>query len=151
MTTRTHDTDSGPFRPDIVLLYCHRSTRECADVNAASEAAAGCVVRPTLMPCSGKAEASHLLKLLEHGADGVEVVACPERKCRFLDGNVRAEKRIERVRHLLDQIRMGADRVGLSRGEGLSARDLVDRAAERARIVMPLGPNPMKRQKGGPG
>ena len=138
------DADGGPAVPEIALLYCQRATREEADVAAAAGSAAGCVVRPTLMPCSSKVEVSHLLRLLEHGADGVEVVACPEGGCRFLEGNDRAERRIGYARRLLDEARLGAERVGLSRGTALSAADLVGRAEARARTVRPLGGHPMK-------
>jgi coenzyme F420-reducing hydrogenase delta subunit len=150
------DAETGGWTPEIVLLYCQRGSREEADVALACEAAAGCAVRPVLLPCSSKTEAAHVLKLLEAGADGVELVACPEGACRLLDGNVRAEKRMEVARRLLDRIGMGAGRLGVSRGEGLSAGDLIGRAVERARAVKSLGPNPMKRTapdrgvKGGP-
>ena len=55
-----------------------------------------------------------------------------------------AEKRIEHVRRLLDQIRMGAERIGMIRGDNLSYKDMLGIAEERAGAVMALGPSPMK-------
>ena len=98
-----------------------------------------------MMPCSSKVEIPHVLRILEQGADGVELVACPQDRCRFLVGSLRAEKRIERASGLLDEIRMGGARLGLSRRAKLAAEDLVALAAARAEAVRPLGPNPMKK------
>jgi coenzyme F420-reducing hydrogenase delta subunit len=97
-----------------------------------------------MMPCSSKIEISHLLKILAEGADGVEVVGCAEKQCRFLDGNVRAEKRIEYARQLLDKIHMSMDRLGMDRGENLTVSQLKNLAEKRAHAVMTLAPSPMK-------
>lgn len=134
------------FDPEIVVLYCQHCVAEPGRVNPAAAEGPGPAVRSTMIPCSSKVEISHLLTILEQGADGVEVVACPEDQCRFLVGSRMAQKRIDRARRLLDAIRMGAERVGFSRAEGLSAGDLLGLARARAEAVRPLGPNPMKEE-----
>ncbi len=131
------------FDLDIVVLYC----RQCvADEFAppSSVSGAGFVARFVMIPCSSKVEASYVLKILAEGADGVEVVACPDKKCQFLVGNIRAEKRIGYARNLLEEIKMGAERLGMTKGEGLSETQLTDIAEKRAGQIKPLGPNPMK-------
>lgn len=135
------------FDPEIVVLYCQHSVAENANVTRDSQRASGFNVRPTMIPCSSKVEIPHLLRVLEEGADGLELVACPEEKCQFLVGSLMAEKRIERARRLLEEVGMGAERLGLSRAGGLSAEGLVGLAGARAEALKPLGPNPMK--KGG--
>ena len=132
-----------PF-PRIVLLYCQHVAANQPDAASRFESAGGFTVRPILMPCSAKVEVPHILRVLEQGADGVEVVTCPEGKCRSLVGNVMAEKRIAHARRLLDQAGLGAERIGLSRGEGFSVEDLSRLARERAAAAMSRGPNPMK-------
>jgi F420-non-reducing hydrogenase iron-sulfur subunit len=149
-------SENKSFEPEIVVLYCQRCVRKEADVpsddetSAAVEVEANCAsgfsVRPAMMPCSSKIEVPYILKILERGADAVEVVACPADGCQFLVGSLRAEKRIEYVRGLLDEIYLGAERVGISRGPGLSAKDLIELAAKRAEKVKSLGPNPMNKR-----
>jgi coenzyme F420-reducing hydrogenase delta subunit len=56
-----------------------------------------------------------------------------------------AEKRIEHTRKLLEESLMGADRLGMKRGENLTLDELINFAEERAKAVRALGPNPMKR------
>ena len=102
-------------------------------------------MQPVMMPCSSKIEVPYVLKILERGADAVEVVACPADGCQFLVGSLRTEKRIDYVRGLLDEIHVGAERVGISRGPGLSVKDLAALAASRAEAIRSLGPNPMNK------
>ena len=88
------------FEPEIVVLYCQRCIRKDADVDVEADRASGFSVQPVMMPCSSKIEVPYILKILERGADAVEVVACPADGCRFLVGSLRAEKRIDYVRGL---------------------------------------------------
>ena len=62
-----------------------------------------------------------MLKAFENGADGVMVIGCLEGDCHYVNGNIRARARVERVSAILDQIGIGADRIrmfNLSAGEG---------------------------------
>jgi F420-non-reducing hydrogenase iron-sulfur subunit len=138
------NVDAVDFEPEVVVLYCQQCVAEDADVAAATKAVSGFKPRFEVMPCSSKIEASHVLKLLERGADGVAVVGCPEKRCRFLVGSTMAEKRIAYARRLLEEVRMGADRLGMDRGGQLSAAQLMEIAERRASAVRTLGPNPMK-------
>jgi F420-non-reducing hydrogenase iron-sulfur subunit len=132
------------FEPEVVVLYCQRCVSEDTDLAVQADRANGFSVQTVLMPCSSKIEVPHILKILERGADAVEVVACPPDDCQFLTGSLRAEKRVDYIRGLLDEAGVGAERVGLSRGPGLSAKELISLAASRAEAVKTLGPNPMK-------
>jgi coenzyme F420-reducing hydrogenase delta subunit len=98
-----------------------------------------------MMPCSSKVEIPHVLKILSEGADGVQVVGCKSEHCRFLVGEAMEEKRIEHARRLLEEIQMGAERLGMSRGEDLTSEELAGIAEERAKAVKSLGPNVMKK------
>lgn len=128
----------------VVVLYCEHCTAPGAAAISTSVRSAVLDARMEMLPCSSKVEASYLLKILENGADGVELVTCPLGACRCLDGNVRAEKRVEYARGLLKTIGMGADRLGMTRGAALTFNQLNDLASQRAQAVDPLGTNPMK-------
>jgi len=135
---------AASLKPHIVLLYCSRCVTRTPSTTPATVHGDGCSVLLDMLPCSSKVETSHLLRIIEQGADGVEVVCCPVGACQCIDGNVRADKRIEYARRFLGQIGIGADRLGLTHGAALSVDDLVGFAAKRAQAVAPLGANPMK-------
>jgi coenzyme F420-reducing hydrogenase delta subunit len=98
-----------------------------------------------MMPCSSKIEVSYILKMLESGADAIEVVACPEKSCKYLVGSLRTERRIEYVRGLLKKIGYAPERVGISRKLSQSPEQLIEIARARADAVRPFGVNPMKK------
>ncbi len=96
-----------------------------------------------MLPCTGRIDESLLLKAFENGADGVMVIGCLEGDCHYVNGNIRARARVERVYNILGQINIGPDRVrmfNLSAGEGAKfaafANEFVDQIEE-------LGPSPI--------
>ncbi len=131
-------------QPRIVLLYCRQTLDPTVKPFEGERPGRDFSARLVLLPCSSKMDTRHLLRVLEGGCDGVTLVACPEKACRFLVGNVRAEKRIAYAQGLLDQVGMGSERLALERGSGLSLEDLMELAAGQAGKVKGLGPNPLK-------
>ena len=102
-------------------------------------------IKIVLVPCTGKVDVIHIMRAFEKGADGVYAVGCMEGDCHFISGNLRARKRIEQVRTILDTVGVGGERVqmfNLSSGEGPTfaayAKEMTDNIRE-------LGPNPLKK------
>jgi len=65
------------------------------------------------LPCSGKIDIRYMTKAFETGANGIAVLTCLEGECRYLEGNLRARKRMESVDALLDEIGLGKGRVAV--------------------------------------
>jgi len=96
------------------------------------------------VPCTGKVDVLHILHAFEKGADGVYVVGCLEGECRFENGNLRARRRVEQAKTILDVIGVGGERVkmfNLSSGEGTR---FAEYAREMTEKIRELGPNPIK-------
>ena len=140
-------TEATVYEPEILLLYCQNCVDRGVDLASASRRLPGCSARFVVLPCSSKIEIRDLVKLLEKGADGIQVLGCADSSCKFLVGNSRAEKRVEYVRKLLDEIDFGSGRVGMARGTSLTVGELIEMVMEGAERVRPLGPNPMKTLK----
>lgn len=138
--------DTPGKTPRIVVVYCRNAVSSTAEMLEGYQTATGFSVFYAALPCSSKIEPSTALKILADGADGVLVVACPEGQCRNLVGNVRAEKRINFTRALLDTAGIGAERLALERGELLTQKDLLELAKRRLGPLKKLGPTPMRKK-----
>jgi len=104
-------------------------------------------IRVVRIPCTGKVDVLHMLRAFEKGADGLYVVGCLEGDCRFENGNLRARKRVEQAREILDAIGIGGERVqmyNLSSGEGTKFAEF---AVEMTEKIKELGPNPLKKAR----
>lgn len=62
------------------------------------------------LPCSGKLDILYLTKAFDTGADGAVVMICKEGACRYMEGNMRARKRVEAVEELLEEAGLGKGR-----------------------------------------
>jgi F420-non-reducing hydrogenase iron-sulfur subunit len=79
----------------------------------------GLELKVITIPCSGKLDILYLTKAFETGADGAAVMICKEGECRYLEGNLRAKKRVEAVEKLLEETGLGQGRVAfIQMGEG---------------------------------
>ena len=144
----SRDGATGTHEPEIVVLFCQQSVDRNVELANSYRNLPGIKVRLVVLPCSSNVEVGQIVKMLEQGADAIQVVACVEEACRFLVGSNKAERRVEYVRQLLEEIDFGPERVGIARGMNLSAEELLDRARERAELVRALGPNPMSKGDG---
>ena len=58
-------------------------------------------VRAFELPCTGRVNEALLMKAFEDGFDAIMVAACHKENCKYLDGNLRAEKRVARFEDIL--------------------------------------------------
>ena len=63
------------------------------------------------VPCSSKVETLNIIKAFESGVDGIFVLGCKEKACRFLDGNDRAQRTVLYTKKLLKEIGLETDRL----------------------------------------
>jgi len=92
-------------KPKITLFYCINAFRQTT-----GPMIEGCEIKVIQMPCSSMTKDIYILKAFEAGADAVLVLACPEDSCRYAEGSIRARKRVQWVRNLLDEIGMDGKR-----------------------------------------
>jgi coenzyme F420-reducing hydrogenase delta subunit len=99
-------------------------------------------VKGIKLPCSSMIRELVLLRAFEAGADAVIVLGCPKGTCRFVQGNLRAEKRVTRVKQMLDDIGIDGKRLNffnIKHGDATSVEKIVK---DTIYGLAALGPNP---------
>jgi F420-non-reducing hydrogenase iron-sulfur subunit len=128
------------FKPKITLFHCINAFDDTAELFLAEKDT--CEIQTVKMPCSSMVKDVFLLRAFEAGSDAVVVLVCPEGQCRFLEGNIRAKKRVAWVRNLLDEIGLNGQRLSLSNislGDKIAAGQIID---DVIKTMAELGPNP---------
>lgn len=130
------------FTPKITLFHC---------INAFSDGRSspltsgdGFETHIVKLPCSSMVKEVYLLRAFEAEADAVVVLVCPEGQCRHVEGNIRAKKRVERLKHLLDEIGLDSRRLAifnLALGDETSATEIIQKTLSE---LADLGPSPAK-------
>ncbi|RLB90780.1 MAG: F420-nonreducing hydrogenase [Deltaproteobacteria bacterium] len=97
------------------------------------------------LPCTGRIDILHLLNAVENGADGVYVAGCLEGECHFIQGNLKARKKVEYVKKTLTELGIEPERVemfNLSSAQGARFAQIANEMVDRIRQ---LGPTPVKK------
>ena len=94
------------------------------------------------LPCSSMVKDVFLLRAFEAGADAVRVLVCPEGSCRYVEGNLRAEKRVGWVKNLLDEIGLDGRRLELHNVACRDAAAVGQIIEQTLSQLAELGPSP---------
>jgi F420-non-reducing hydrogenase iron-sulfur subunit len=130
-------------QPVILAFCCHYCAYAAADMAGSMRLQYPSNVRVLRFPCTGKIEENHILAAFERGVDGVMVAGCLEGGCHFLEGNLRARRRVARVKQILSEIGIEPERLemfNLSSAEGPRFAEIVKEISSR---IAPLGRSPL--------
>jgi coenzyme F420-reducing hydrogenase delta subunit len=133
--------NKNEFIPQIIVLCCENSAYQAADMAATLGLSYPEVIRIVSFPCIGRVEESHILHALENGADGVMVLGCLEDSCKFIDGDVRAKKKVIYLKEILLEIGIENIRVEfhhISPNMGSKFVELVTKMNENIKKLGPL-------------
>lgn len=134
-------TDQEPL---ILAFCCESSAYAAADAAGSMRLEYPDNVRVLRMPCTGKVEIDYILTAFERGVDGVIVAGCPEGDCHFQEGNLRARRRVERAKQLLDEIGLDPDRLEIFNLSSSDGARFAEIAGEMSQRLTKLGPSPLR-------
>lgn len=130
------------YKPRITLFHCINAFDDCASLPVLSGDAFE--LKQVRIACSSMIKDVFLLRAFEAGSDAVAVFVCPEGQCRYVEGNIRAKKRVNFVKNLLDEIGLGGMRLSL---HNVSSGDTENTGKILRQIlsqINDMGPNPAK-------
>ena len=97
--------------PQIIALCCHYCAFTAADLAGTMRLQYPTNIRIVRLPCTGRVDVDMILQAFVEGADAVMVAGCEVGSCHFIQGNIRAEKRVEYAKKLLEEAGMDPQRL----------------------------------------
>ena len=132
------------FEPLIVGLCCNWSSYAGADLAGVSRIQYPPNIRIIRVMCSGMVHPNIVIDALTKGADGVLMCGCHPGDCHYQEGNLKAEKRAEAIKLMLQDFGIEEERFRLewvSAAEGSRFAQVVTEMVEK---IKELGPIPYK-------
>jgi F420-non-reducing hydrogenase iron-sulfur subunit len=135
------------FEPTIVAFLCNWCTFTAADLAGTSRLSYPQNIKIIRMMCSGMVDPVYVLKAFLEGADGVFVGGCWPGDCHYINGNLKARRRVALLTEILKQFGIEEDRFWLrwvAASDGVMFQELSKQMTEKLRA---LGPSPLSLDK----
>ncbi len=132
------------YEPKILGFLCNWCSYGGADLAGTSRLQYPPNMRVIRVMCTGRIDPAFIVKAFAEGADGVMVSGCHPGDCHYVTGNYKAEKRINFLSSILEDLGIEKDRLFLtwiSASEGEKFAKTVTEFTER---IKKLGPSPIK-------
>jgi len=129
------------FEPQIVAFLCNWCSYAGADMAGISRVQYLPNIRVARVMCSGRVDPVFVFRAFLSGFDGVLVLGCHPGDCHYLVGNYHVEKKVHRLKKLLEITGVAPERLCLdwvSAAEGTRFGQIVDSFTERIREEGPL-------------
>jgi len=131
-------------KPKALAFFCNWCSYAGADMAGVSRFPYPPTAEIIRVMCTGRVDELHLIQAFLLGADGVLVGGCHPGDCHYISGNLKAEKRVRKVRRWLKEAGLEPERLRLewiSAGEG---KRLADVMKDFTAQLEKLGPNPLR-------
>ncbi len=99
--------------PKIIAFCCHYCAFTAADLAGTMRQQYPTNIHIVRLPCTGKVDVNMLLQAFVDEADGVMVAGCEVGSCHFLEGNIRAKKRVEFAKKKLEEAGINPDKLDM--------------------------------------
>lgn len=129
-------------KPQITLFHCINSFDNLEFLKVLT--GSSFELKQVRMACSSMVKDVFLLRAFEAGSDAVAVFVCPEGACRYVEGSIRAKKRVRFVKNILEEIGLGERRLtihNIENGDSEAAGGIFKKILSD---INEMGPSPVK-------
>jgi F420-non-reducing hydrogenase iron-sulfur subunit len=131
------------FEPRIIGFLCNWCSYSGADLAGVSRIPSAPNLRSVRVMCTGRVDATFVLRAFELGADGVLISGCHPGDCHYAEGNYKAMRRVALLKMVLkangiDPRRLRIEWVSASEGEKFAR--VVNEFTTQVRELGPLKP-----------
>ena len=134
------------YEPKIVAFLCNWCSYTGADLAGTGRMQYPPNVRIVRIMCTGALDPIYVLKPLLEGADGVLVSGCHPGDCHYVNGNLKARRRVATLKTILTEFGLEEERVWLRWISASEGRRFAETVAEMVDRLKALGPNPLAAQ-----
>jgi F420-non-reducing hydrogenase iron-sulfur subunit len=130
------------FEPKLVGFLCKWCSSAGADLAGVSRLEYPPNLIPITVNCSGRVEASQVMRAFRDGADGVLVSGCHPGDCHYTSGNYKAGRRVALLKHVLDEFGVNSDRVRLEWISATEGDEFASTVRDFTEEIREIGPGP---------
>ena len=134
------------FEPTIIAFVCNWCTYTAADLAGTSRLTYPPNVRLIRMMCTGMVDPKYVIKALLEGADAVLISGCHPGDCHYINGNLKARRRVKLLKEILPRFGFDEGRVKLTWIGASEGVDFAKTVKEMVSEVRELGPNRLKQE-----
>jgi len=134
-------TATARYEPVVLAFTCNWCSYRAADLAGTARVKYPPNVRLVRLMCSGRIDPTFVLKAFASGADGVMMTGCWPADCHYRIQNVKALRRFELLRRVLEQLGIEParfQRLYASAAEGQQLAAAFTRMIEEVRLLSPL-------------
>lgn len=132
------------FEPLVLALCCNWCSYAGADLAGVSRMQYPPNIRIIRVMCSGMVHPNLIIDALTKGADGIIMCGCHPGDCHYLEGNLKAEKRAEAIKLMMQDFGIEEGRFRLEWVSASEGGKFAQTMKEMVEAVRALGPSPFK-------
>jgi len=134
------------YDPTIIAFVCNWCTYTAADLAGTSRLTYPPNVRLIRMMCTGMVDPKYVIKAFLEGADGVLISGCHPGDCHYINGNLKARRRVKLLKEILPRFGFDGRRLRLTWIGASEGTDFAKTMRELVDEVKSLGPNEARMQ-----
>jgi len=133
--------DDKEFEPLILTFCCNWCSYAGADLAGVSRIQYPPNIRIIRVMCSGMVHPNLVIDALTKGADGVLICGCHPGDCHYLESNLKAEKRAEAIKLMLQDFGLEEERFRLEWVSASEAQRFANVVKDTVEKIKKIGPN----------
>ena len=134
------------FEPMIIGFTCNWCSYRAADLAGTARVKYPPNVRLIRMMCTGMVDPKYVVKALLEGADAVLISGCHPGDCHYINGNLKARRRVKLLKEILPRFGFEDGRVRLTWIGASEGNVFAQTIREMVSEVKALGPSEARRQ-----
>jgi F420-non-reducing hydrogenase iron-sulfur subunit len=140
MTQTEATTVNETFEPTIIVFACNWCTYAGADLAGVSRLKYPSNIRILRVMCTGRVDPAFVMKAFLNGAESVMVAGCHPGECHYLEGNLRAKERIDKMVEAIKILEFDIDRFRLEWISASEGKKFAQTMTEFTEQIRNLGP-----------